>query len=74
MFYGKHHSLFIRIANLIWDKDNFQIRWRKKRVKIELSLENIKDILIQELLLIPYEDSVELEYTEKGITIKYLET
>jgi len=44
----------------------------EKRVRIELSLENIKDILMQELLLIPYEDSVELEYTEKGITIKYL--
>ena len=46
----------------------------EKRVRIELSLENIKDILIQELLLIPYEDTVELEYTNKGITIKYLET
>jgi len=45
----------------------------EKRVRIELSLENIKDILTQELLLIPYEDTVELEYTNKGITIKYLE-
>lgn len=45
----------------------------EKRVKIELNLENIKDILIQELLLIPYEDTVELEYTGKGITIKYIE-
>ena len=44
-----------------------------KRVKITLSLEDIKQILIQELLLIPYEDTVELEYTEKGLTIKYLE-
>jgi len=45
----------------------------EKRVKITLSLEDLKQILIQELLLIPYEDTVELEYTEKGLTIKYLE-
>lgn len=34
----------------------------EKRVKITLSL-----------FLIPYEDTVEIEVTEKGLTIKYIE-
>lgn len=44
-----------------------------KPTKITLSLEDVKQILINELYLIPYEETVEITITEKGITLNYLE-
>lgn len=42
-----------------------------KQHKITLSLETLKELLIQELYLIPYEETVEIELKEDKITVKY---